>query len=94
MLKYASKLVRDIFLSVLATVIGSYLAHDYIAGLFTAKAPVSVAHATVDPKRADANAASRETVQAEVTASERSSDVVSAIGPVSAVSGRFPARLL
>ena len=94
MLKCPSKLFLDISLSVLATVIGSYLAQNYITGRSTAKAPVSLADATVDQKRAGANAAPAnavpaEAVHAEVMASEGSSDVVGAIGPVAAVSARI-----
>ena len=59
MLKYASKFFLNIFLSVLATVIGSHLANQYIAGRPAADAPVSLADVTIDPKRPDANAASR-----------------------------------
>jgi hypothetical protein len=48
MLKYASKFFLNIFLSVLATVIGSHLANQYIAGGPAADAPVSLADATTD----------------------------------------------
>ena len=89
MLKYASKFFLNIFLSVLATVIGSHLANQYIADRPAADAPVSLADATIDPKRPDANAASREAVKAGITASEGPSAVVaSALGPAGAIGGR------
>ena len=59
MLKYASKFFLNIFLSVLATVIGSYLANQYIVGRPVVEVPVSL-DATIDPQRPDANSASRE----------------------------------
>jgi hypothetical protein len=64
-----------------------------MAGRSTAKLPVLLGHMTVDPQRAGTNAVSREAVQAQATASEGSLDVLKAIGPVAAVSDRFPARL-
>jgi hypothetical protein len=88
MLKYASKFFLDILLSVLATVIGSHLANQYIAGRPAADAPVSLADATIDPKRSDANAASREAVKADITASEGPSAVANALGPAGAIGGR------
>jgi hypothetical protein len=88
MLKYASKLLLNIFLSVLATVIGSYLANQYIAGRPAADRPVSLAGATIDPKRSDANAASGEPVKAGITVSEGHLDVANAVGPAGAVGGR------
>ena len=87
MLKYASKFFLNIVLSVLATVMGSYLANQYIAGRPAAEAPVSL-DATIDPKRPDANAASREAVKADITASERPSVVANALGPAGAIGGR------
>jgi hypothetical protein len=87
MLKYASKLLLDISLSVLATVVGAYLANHYVAGTSIAKAPIPVADTAVDPKGAG-NAASREVAQMEATASEVSLGVVSTIGPVASASGR------
>jgi hypothetical protein len=87
MLKYASKFLLNIFLSVLATVIGSYLVNQYIAGRPAADAPVSLAGATIDPKRPDANAASREAVKAGITVSEGPLDVANAIGPVGTIGG-------
>jgi hypothetical protein len=81
MLKYASKFFLNIFLSVLATVIGSHLANQYIAGRPAADAPVALADGTIDPKRPDANAASREAVKADITASEGPSAVANALGP-------------
>jgi hypothetical protein len=87
MLKYASKLLLDIFLSVLATVVGAYLANHYVAGTSIAKAPIPVADTAVDPKGAG-NAVSREVAQMEATASEVSLGVVSTIGPVASASGR------
>jgi hypothetical protein len=87
MLKYASKFLLNIFLSVLATVIGSYLANQYIAGRPVADPPVSLAGATIDPKRPDANAAPREAVKAGITVSEGPLDVANAIGPA-AIGGR------
>ena len=81
MLRYASKLFLEIFLSVLATVIGSYLASQYIAGRPAADAPVSLAGAIVDPTRVDVNAASHEAVKADLTSPQGPSDVVvAAIG--------------
>jgi hypothetical protein len=88
MLKYASKFFLNIFLSVLATVIGSHLANQYIPGRPAADAPVSLADATIDPRRADANAASREAVKADITASEGPSAVANALGPAGALGGR------
>jgi hypothetical protein len=88
MLKYASKFLLNIFLSVLATVIGSYLANQYIAGRPAADAPVSLASATIDPKRPDANAASGEPVKAGITVSEGPLDVANAVGLAGAVGGR------
>jgi hypothetical protein len=84
MLKYASKLFLEIFLPVLATVIGFYLAHQCIASRFAVGGPVSLADATVDPKKVDASPASQE-VKADVTVSEGPSDVVNALGPVATV---------
>jgi len=92
MLRYASKLFLEIFLSVLATVIGSYLASQYIAGRSAADAPVSLAGAIVDPKRVDANAASHEAVKADLTSPQDPSDVVNALGPVAAVGSRIVER--
>jgi hypothetical protein len=88
MLKYASKFLLNIFLSVLATVIGSYLANHYIAGRPAADAPASLAGATIDPKRPDAHAASREAVKADITVSEGPLDVANAVGPAGAIGGR------
>jgi hypothetical protein len=85
MLKYASKFVLNIFLSVLATVIGSYLANQYIAGRPVADAPVSLAGATNKP---DANAASREAVKAGIAGLEGPLDVANAAGPADAIDGR------
>jgi hypothetical protein len=87
MLKYASKFLLNIFLSVLATVIGSYLANQYIAGRPAADAPISLADATIDPNRPNANAASREALKADITASEDPSAVADALGPAGAVGG-------
>jgi hypothetical protein len=83
MLKYASKFFLNIFLSVLATVIGSYLANQYIARRPAAEAPVSL-DATIDPKGPDANAASRE---ADITASEGPAAVANALEPAGAIGG-------
>jgi len=88
MLKYASKFFLNILLSVLATVIGSHLANPYIAGRPAADAPVWLADATIDPKRPDANAASRDAVKADITASEGPSAVANALGPAKAIGGR------
>jgi hypothetical protein len=89
MLKYASKLFLRMFLSVVATVIGSCLANQYIAGRPAADAPVSLAGATVDPKRTDANAASSEAAKADVTVSEGPSDLANALGPAGAIGSRI-----
>jgi hypothetical protein len=51
MLKYASKLFLKISLSVVATIISSYLANQYVAGRSATRGPVSLAGATVDPKK-------------------------------------------
>jgi hypothetical protein len=88
MLKYASKFLLNIFLSVLATVIGSYLANHYMAGRPTANAPISLADATIDPNRPDANAASREALKAVITVSEGPSAVANALEPAGAIGGR------
>ena len=88
MLKYASKFFLNILLSILATVIGSHLSNQYIAGRAAADAPVSLADATIDPKRPDANAASREAEKADITASESPSAVANALGPAGAIGGR------
>jgi hypothetical protein len=88
MLKYVSKLLLNIVLSVLATVIGSYLANQYIAGRPAADAPISLADETIDPNTPDANAASREMLKADITASEGASVVANALGPVGAIGGR------
>jgi len=88
MLKYASKIFLNIFLSVLATVIGSYLADQYFEGRPAADAPVSLADATIGPKSPDANAASRVAVKADITALERPSAVANALGPARATGGR------
>ena len=80
MLRYASKLFLEIFLSFPATVIGSY-----IADRSAADAPVSLARETVDPKRVDANATSHEAVKADLTSPQDPSDVVNALGPVAAI---------
>ncbi len=97
MLKYASKLFMEVFLSVLATVIGSYLANRYIAGRPAAEAPVSLVGATVDPKRVDADAASHDAashdaVNADFTSPQGPSDVANALGPVAAVGSRIVDR--
>jgi hypothetical protein len=84
MLKYASKFFLNIFLSVLATVIGSYLANQYIVGRPVAEVPVSL-DATIDPRRPDADAGSRE---ADITAPEEPSAVANALGPAGAIGGR------
>jgi hypothetical protein len=88
-LKYASKLFLKIFLSVVATVIGSYLTNQYIAGRSAADAPASLAGATADPKRLDANAASSEAAKADVTVSEGPSDPANALGPAGAIGSRI-----
>jgi hypothetical protein len=88
MLKYASKFLLNIFLSVLATVIGSYLANHYIASRPAADAPASLAGATIDPKRPDTHAASRDAVKAGITLSEGPLDVANAVGPAGAIGGR------
>ena len=88
MLNYASKFLLNIFLSVLATVIGSYLANHYTARRPAADAPASLAGATIDPKRADAHAASREAVKADIAVSEGPLDVANAVGPTGAIGGR------
>jgi hypothetical protein len=88
MLKYASKFLLNIFLSVLATVVGSYLANQYIAGRPTADAPISLADATIGPKRPDANAASREALKADITAPEGPSAVANALGLAGTIGAR------
>jgi hypothetical protein len=88
MLKYASKIFLELFLSVLATVIGSYLAHQYIAERPGASGSVSLADVTVSPKKVDPEGMPRETVKADVAVSVGSSDVVNALGPA-AVGGRI-----
>jgi hypothetical protein len=87
MLKYASKLLLDIFLSVLATVVGAYLVNHYVASTSIAEAPIPVAGTAVDPKGAG-NAVPREVAQMAATATEGSLDVVNAIGPVASASAR------
>lgn len=82
MLKYLSKLFLNILLSVLATVVGSYLANRYVAGRSAANIPVSRAVATDDPRTVGANAASSEPAQDVVTTSEGPSDAVGALAPV------------
>jgi hypothetical protein len=84
MLKSASKLFLEIFISVVATVVGSYFAHRYIADRSAADAPVAAAVSTVDPRMADARAAS-EAVKPDVTASVGPSDAVSAPGPAATI---------
>jgi hypothetical protein len=88
MLKYASKLFLEIFISVVATVVGSYFAHRYIADKSAADAPVAPAVSTVDPKATDARAAS-EAVKADVTASVAPLDVASAPGPAATIGSRI-----
>jgi hypothetical protein len=88
MLKYASKFFLNIFISVLATVIGSYLANHYIAGRPAANTPISLADATNDPDRPDANAASREALKAGIAGSEDPSAVANALEPAGAIGGR------
>ena len=92
MLKYASKLFLEIFLSVLATVIGSYLAHQYIAGRPAAGGSVSAAGVTVGPKKVDGDGALRDTVKADVAVSLGSSDVVNALGPAVAIGSRIAGK--
>ena len=89
MLKYASKLLLEIIPSVLATVIGAYLANQYIVGRPTTNAPVLFAGATVDPKIDDANATSREAVKTDVTVSWDPSDLLHAHGPAGAIGSRI-----
>jgi hypothetical protein len=89
MLKYASKLFLKISLSVVATIISSYLANQYVAGRSATRGPVSLAGATVDPKKADANAATHEVVKADVEVSGGPSDGVNAPGKVATVGSRF-----
>jgi hypothetical protein len=81
MLKYASNFLLEIFLSVLATLIGSYLANQYIVGRSVAGGPVQLVGSTVDPKSVDSNPASRESVKADVTVSEGPPEVVNVPGP-------------
>jgi hypothetical protein len=89
MLKYASRIFLKIFLSVLATVIGSYLAHQYIADRPVAGGSVSLADVTVGPRNVNADGAPRETVKAEAAVSVSSSDVVNAPRPAVAVGSRI-----
>src|SRR5258708_15458758 len=81
MLKYASKLFLNILISVLATVVGSYMANQYVARRSVANAPVAPAVATVDPRKVDAAAASSEPVQDVVTISEEPAEAVGALEP-------------
>ena len=81
MLKYASKLLLNILISVLATVVGSYMANQYVARRSVANAPVAPAVATVDPRKVDAAAASSEPVQDVVTISEEPAEAVGALEP-------------
>ncbi len=88
MLKYASNFLLEIVLSVLATLIGSYLANQYIVGRSVAGGPVQLVGSTVDPKSVDSNAASREAVKADVTVSEGPPEVVNVFGPPVAIGSR------
>jgi hypothetical protein len=81
MLNYASKIFLEVFLSVLATVIGSYLAHQYIADRPATRVSVSLADVTVGRKEVDADGAPRETAKADVAVSVGSSDVMNALRP-------------
>jgi hypothetical protein len=91
MLKSASKLFLEIFISVVATVVGSYFAHRYITDKSAADAPVAAAVSTVDPRMADARAAS-EAVKPDVTASVGRSDAVSAPGPAATIGSRIVSK--
>jgi hypothetical protein len=88
MLKYASKLFLEIMFSVVATVVGSYVAHRYIADKPAANTPVAPAVSTVDPKGTDARAAS-EAAKADVTTSVAPLDVASAPGPAATTGSRI-----
>lgn len=89
MLKYASKVFLKISLSVLATVIGSYLGHQYIADRPAAGGSVLLASETGGPKKVDADGAPRETAKADIAVSEGSSGIVNALGPAVAVDSRI-----
>ncbi len=89
MLRYVSKLFLDIFLSVLATVAGSYLAHQYIASWSAANAPVSLAGAAVDPKRGAANAVPHAAAKADLTLPQAPSDLADAPEPLVVAGGQI-----
>lgn len=84
MFRYASKLVLEILCSVLATVIGSYVANDYIAGKFARDTPVSIERAALD-----ADIAPGKAVTAEIVASAGPSNVVNAPDTTGAIGSRI-----
>jgi hypothetical protein len=64
MLKYASKLFLKMSLSVLATVIGAYVASHYVGGKLPADVSALFVSTKVDPKACDASVASHTTERA------------------------------
>ena len=84
MLRYASKLVLEIFCSVMATVIGSYVANDYIAGKFARDVPASAKHLTLG-----ANIAPSEAAKAKIVASAGPSNVVNAPDTAGTIGSRI-----
>jgi hypothetical protein len=84
MLRHASKLLLEILCSVLATVIGSYVANHYIAGRFARETPVPIERATLAT-----NIAPSEVVKAEIVASAGPSNVVNAPDAAGTIGSRI-----
>jgi hypothetical protein len=84
MWKYASKLLLDIFLSVVATVTAAYVTHHYFPASAPAKAPLSAAVAADPPSGGGAAASEPE----HLAALEAPSNVVNAVAPAIAVAVR------
>jgi hypothetical protein len=66
-LKYASKRFLEIFLSVLATVVGAYIANHYVGGKSRADVSASSESTTVDPKGSVTSVVSQATAKANPT---------------------------
>lgn len=78
MRKFASKLLMDIFLSVVATVGAAYVTHHYFPGAARVTAPVA----------AEPTSVGREVAQQRVAASKIPSDVIATVAAATAVADR------
>jgi hypothetical protein len=78
MRKFASKLLMDIFLSVVATVGAAYVTHHYFPGAAPANPPVA----------AEPTSVGREVAQERVVASKTPSDVIATVAAATTVADR------